>query len=78
MDRLGELAARGGAIKLANPGLPLDEMARDNVTDVKRMIIDYAQIWIDSGGSILGNLQGKRLYNRLYDCFSSVCRLEKS
>ena len=79
MYRLGELAARDGAIDLADLGLPLDEMAHNNVTSVKRMDIDYAEICIDSGiGSILGNLQGKLLYNRLYDCFSSVCRLEKS
>lgn len=48
-----------------------------NITHAKRDDVYYAEIWMGTLWTHVGTLRRKRLYNRLYDCFPSVCKISE-
>jgi hypothetical protein len=76
MDRLDDLKARDKAAAFASPAQSLDNTTLSLATpDDDSDPAFWADLWMTADKQLVGTLRGQRLWNRLYDCFSSLCKI---
>jgi hypothetical protein len=76
MDRQDNLKARDEAAAFTSQARSSDNTTLSlPTTDNEPDPIFWADLWMTADKQPVGTLRGQRLWNRLYDCFSSLCKI---